>query len=150
MAQSPSALSLRATRVLVRRVSVGYRADMKFSEADTSGGHLILGYDPGRILIGGRVYTHGLIVSPEHIDPDWGPESATDLAAEHFEALAALDPQIILVGTGRRQVFPDPRTYRTVLQRGLGVDIMDTGAACRTYNILVSEGRKVVAGLIMC
>jgi len=131
-------------------MSVGYFAGMKFSEADSDGSHLILGYGPGRILIGGRIYTHGLIVSPERIDTDWGPENAIDLAVEHFAALLALDPQIIIVGTGKHQIFPDPNTYLPVLQRGLGVDIMDTGAACRTYNILVSEGRKVAAGLIMC
>ncbi len=130
-------------------MSIGYLADMKFSEAGSDGGYLILGYGPGRILIGGRVYTRGLIVSPERIDTDWGPKNAADLAAEHFEALLALDPQIIIVGTGKHQVFPDPNTYLTVLRRGLGVDIMDTGAACRTYNILVSEGRKVAAGLTM-
>lgn len=129
---------------------VGYLADMKFSAADSDGGHLILGYDPGQILIGGQIYTRGLIVSPERIDTNWGPENAIDLAAEHFEALLALDPQIIIVGTGKHQVFPDPNTYLIVRQRGLGVDIMDTGAACRTYNILASEGRKVAAGLLMC
>jgi len=123
---------------------------MKFSEADSAGGHLIIGYGPGRILIGGRTYTRGLIVSPEHIDADWGPRNAKDLAAEHFDALLTLDPQIIIVGTGKYQVFPDPGIYLAILQRGLGIDIMDTGAACRTYNILVSEGRKVAAGLIMC
>ncbi|MCB2262015.1 MAG: Mth938-like domain-containing protein [Candidatus Thiosymbion ectosymbiont of Robbea hypermnestra] len=123
---------------------------MKFSEADSGSGHPILGYDPGRIRIGGQVYTQGLIVSPEHIEPGWGPKSATDLTAEHFAALAALDPRIVIVGTGKRQVFPDPNAYRALLRRGLGVDIMDTGAACRTYNILMSEGRRVVAGLLMC
>jgi len=131
-------------------MSVGYLVAMKLSAADSDSGHLILGYDPGRILIGGRIYTHGLIVSPERIAADWGPENAIDLAAEHFEALLAFDPRIIIVGTGKHQVFPDPDTYLTVLQRGLGIDIMDTGAACRTYNILASEGRKVAAGLIMC
>jgi len=136
--------------LLVYRLSLGYLAGMRFSAADSDGGHLILGYGPGRILIGGRTYTRGLIVSPERIDTDWGPENAIDLAAKHFDALLALDPQIIIIGTGKHQIFPDPNTYLTALQQGLGVDIMDTGAACRTYNILVSEGRKVVAGLIMC
>jgi len=122
---------------------------MKFSAADTDSGHLILHYDPSRILIGGRAYTQGLIVSPEHIQPGWGPASATELTAEHFAALAALDPRVLIIGTGERQIFPDPNAYRALLRRGLGVDIMDTGAACRTYNTLVSEGRKVVAGLLM-
>jgi len=122
---------------------------MKFSEADTSGGYRIFGYDPGRILIGNRVYTRSLIVGPDHIGPDWGPESAADLAAKHFVALVALAPRIIIIGTGSQQVFPDPGLYRDLLRQGLGVEIMDTGAACRTYNILMSEGREVAAGLIL-
>jgi uncharacterized protein len=123
---------------------------MKFAQADIGGGHLILGYEPGRILIGDQAYTRGLIVSPGRIVAGWGPVRAEDLATEHFEALVALDPQVIIVGTGKCQVFPAPQVYLPALQRRLGVEIMDTGAACRTYNILMSEGRRVVAGLIMC
>ena len=122
---------------------------MKLAQGNTDGGHLILGYEPGRIFVGDRVYTQGLIVSPERIVTGWGPARAEDLAVEHFEALVELDPQVIIVGTGERQVFLDPRDYLVALQRGLGVEVMDTGAACRTYNILMSEGRKVAAGLIM-
>lgn len=122
---------------------------MKFAEADNEGGHLILGYEPGQIVVDGRSYKNGLIVSPEHIVTGWGPESAADLAEEHFEALLELDPQVVILGTGERQVFPDPRVYLAVMQRGLGVEIMNTGAACRTYNILMAEGRRVAAGLIM-
>jgi len=123
---------------------------MKFAEADTEGGHLILGYEPGRIVVDGRSYNDGLIVSPERIVTGWGPESAADLAEEHFEALIELDPQVIILGTGPHQVFPDPRVFLAAMQRGLEVEIMDTGAACRTYNILMAEGRRVAAGLIMC
>jgi uncharacterized protein len=130
-------------------MAIGYVAAMKFAEASTDGGHLILGYEPGRISVDGRSYTDGLIVSPERIVTGWGPEAAADLSAEHFQALVELDPQVIIVGTGQRQVFPDPRVYLAAMQRGLGVEIMDTGAACRTYNILMSEGRRVAAGLIM-
>lgn len=130
-------------------MAVGYLGGMRFSAAHTDGGHLILSYGPGRIYVGERIYTRGLIVSPERIATDWGPESAADLAAEHFEALLEFDPKIIIVGTGRHQVFPNPSTYLAVLQQGLGIEVMNTGAACRTYNILVSEGRKVTAGLMM-
>jgi uncharacterized protein len=122
---------------------------MKFAEASTEGGHLIVGYEPGRIVVDGRSYNEGLIVSPERIVPGWGPEIAADLAEKHFEAIVALDPQVIVLGTGKHQVFPEPRVYLTAMQRGVGVEVMDTGAACRTYNILMAEGRRVVAGLIM-
>ena len=122
---------------------------MKFAEASTEGGHLILGYEPGRIVVDGRSYNEGLVVSPERIVSGWGPEIAVDLAERHLEPIIALDPQVIILGTGRHQVFPDPRVYLTPMQRGVGVEVMDTGAACRTYNILMAEGRRVVAGLIM-
>jgi uncharacterized protein len=123
---------------------------MKFAEADTDGGHRILGYGPGRIVVDGRSYVDSLIVSPDRIIAAWGPSTAADLRAVHFETLTALNPQVIVIGTGERQVFPDPHLYFALLERGLGVEIMDTGAACRTYNILMSEGRRVAAGLIMC
>lgn len=131
-------------------MAMGYVACMKFSEADTGGGNLIQGYEPGRIRIGDRTYTGGLIVSPARIITGWGPEYPAELVAEHFEVLMELDPQVVIVGTGAQQVFPEPRAYLPVLQRGLGVELMDTGAACRTYNILMSEGRRVAAGLLMC
>lgn len=130
-------------------MAIGYVGVMKFAESNTDDGHQILGYEPGRIVIDGQSYTDGLIVSPEHIITAWGPDAAAELAVEHFDALIELDPQVIVLGTGERQVFPDPRVYRAAMQRGLGVEIMDTGAACRTYNILMSEGRKVAAGLMM-
>jgi uncharacterized protein len=123
---------------------------MKFAEAHIDGAHLIQGYEFGRIFIGARTYRQGLIVSPERIVTGWGPGCAADLAREHFEALLELDPQVIIVGTGENQFFPDPRTYLATSRLGFGIEFMDTGAACRTYNILVSEGRKVVAGLIIC
>ena len=123
---------------------------MRFAEVGTDSGNLIASYEPGRILVGTRAYTNGLIVSPERIVTPWGPDSVKDLEAEHLQALLELEPQVVIIGTGQRQVFPDPRAYIAALQTGLGVEIMDTGAACRTYNILMSEGREVAAGLIMC
>ena len=139
-----------SSSALVCSLPIEYVFRMKFAEARTEGGHLILGYEPGRIVVDGRSYNEGLIVSPERIVRGWGPALATDLAEEHLCALVELDPQVVILGTGARQVFPGPRFYRAAIQRGLGVEVMDTGAACRTYNILVAEGRDVAAGLIMC
>ena len=122
---------------------------MNFAQADSGDGHFIQGYEPGRIIVDGRGYGESLIVSPERIIPGWGPASADELTEDHLAALAGLAPQVVVIGTGERQVFPDPRLYFSLLQRGTGVEIMDTGAACRTYNILMSEGRSVAAGLIV-
>ncbi|MFB1489942.1 MULTISPECIES: Mth938-like domain-containing protein [unclassified Thiocapsa] len=123
---------------------------MKFSQADGSSGHLIDAYGSEGILIGGRRFTRGLIVTPSRVEEGWGPAQPADLTVEHLEALIAIEPeiQIIVLGTGEIQVFPDPALYFAVIGRGVGFEVMDTGAACRTYNILMSEGRRVVAGLL--
>jgi len=122
---------------------------MKFSEADRGNGHLINGYEPGRVVVDGQSYREGLIVSPECIVEDWGPAAAAALTVEHIGALLALSPQVIVIGTGRRQVFPNPAVYAAATECGVGVEIMDTGAACRTYNIVMAEGRRIAAGLII-
>jgi len=122
---------------------------MKFSELGNDGGGLIQGYEPGRLFIGGKAYTESLVLWPQGILSAWGPANAGELAAAHMQAILDLAPQVVLLGTGRRQVFPDPEVYRLALRQGLGLEVMDTGAACRTYNILLSEGRRVVAGLII-
>lgn len=122
---------------------------MRFSEADDSGGYLIEGYGTDWILIAGRQYRRGLILTPSDIIEPWGPASAADIGAEHLDDLLRPNPRIILLGTGARQVFPDPSIYLGVQGRGIGIEIMSTAAACRTYNILMSEGRAVVAGLLI-
>jgi uncharacterized protein len=121
---------------------------MKFSEDAGRGHHRIDAYGQGRIVIDGRDFCTGLIVTPTRIVEGWGPQTPNGLSADHIAALVALDPQVIVIGTGARQVFPHPRVYAEALARGLGVEVMDTGAACRTYNILVGEGRRVAAGLL--
>lgn len=122
---------------------------MKFSQADSDGGHLIQGYAPDHVIIDDHTYRGGLIVSPDRIITGWGPAEASALSAAHLDALIALAPQVIILGTGTRQVFPDPALYARVLEHGIGFEVMDTGAACRTYNILMSEGRRVAAALLL-
>jgi uncharacterized protein len=141
-----------APRVSVRLFAsggLGYGAEMRFAEADNSSGHLIGGYGADGILIDGRRYQSSLILTPRQIIEEWGPASAAELARAHLDAILALDPQVILLGTGARHVFPDPAVYAWALERRAGVEVMDTGAACRTYNLLMSEGRRVAAGLIL-
>ncbi|KAA6186959.1 hypothetical protein F2Q65_03465 [Thiohalocapsa marina] len=121
---------------------------MKFSEIADSGTNLIEAYDAGRVRINGQDYSGALMVTAQSVSTDWGPAAAGDLTAGHLEALLAAEPQVVIIGTGQVQRFPDPTLYAGLLARGIGVEIMDTGAACRTYNILVSEGRRVVAGLL--
>jgi uncharacterized protein len=123
---------------------------MRFSEADGSSGLPIEAYGSAGILIGGRRFTRGLIVTPNRVEEGWGPAHPDDLTVEHLDALLAIESetQVIVLGTGEIQVFPDPALLFSVIGRGVGFEVMDTGAACRTYNILMSEGRHVVAGLL--
>jgi uncharacterized protein len=121
---------------------------MKFSEFDTDAGPLIEAHEPGQVRIQGHHYRGTLALTAGRVLPDWGPAQFEQLEQVHFEAIAALSPQVVVLGTGARQRFPDPALYAGLLERGIGIEIMDTGAACRTYNILAGEGRRVVAALI--
>jgi uncharacterized protein len=121
---------------------------MRFAESDSSGGYGIEAYGPEGIRIAGRTLRTGLILTPEVLVEDWGPDEPSALDADHLIPLLDLKPELILLGTGATQRFPEPDIYYQVLRLGIGFEIMDTGAACRTYNILVAEGRRVVAGLM--
>jgi uncharacterized protein len=122
---------------------------MKFSEADSTGSYLIESYSAGWISLSGRCYTRSLILTPTDIIEPWGPTRAADLTRQHLTAIERLAPRVALIGTGDQPAFLDPVLYAGLLERGIGVEVMTTGAACRTYNILVAEGRDVVAGLIL-
>jgi uncharacterized protein len=121
---------------------------MRFAESDDSNGYLVQAYGPEGIRIGARLYSRGLILAPQRIVEDWGPVRMELLDAGHIQPLIDLQPEVIVLGTGRSQVFPDPAVYAGLLAGRIGFEVMDTGAACRTYNILVSEGRRVVAALL--
>jgi len=121
---------------------------MRFAESDSSGGYRIEAYGPEGIRVAGRTLRTGLILTPEVLVEDWGPDEPSALDADHLAPLIDLAPELILLGTGAAQHFPEPTVYYQVLSLGIGFEIMDTGAACRTYNILVAEGRRVVAGLM--
>jgi uncharacterized protein len=121
---------------------------MKFAEIEDGSANLIEAYDAGSIRINGRDYAGGVAVTAEQVVSNWGPEHIDELDARHVAELMATEPQVVVIGTGSRQQFPEPDIYLGLLERGVGVEIMDTGAACRTYNILVSEGRRVAAGLL--
>jgi uncharacterized protein len=88
------------------------------------------------------------VITPRQVMADWPPQGIEDLAAEHLAALAELDPEVVILGTGEILQFPAPRVGAVLVERQIGLEIMDTAAACRTYNILVAEGRMVVAALM--
>ncbi len=122
---------------------------MKFTMADEGDNYLIRSYGAGEVIINEYRHTRSVIVTPKQIIGDWPPQTFAELAPEHFSTLATLNPQLVILGTGANQQFPDPALYASLLERGVGVEVMATPSACRTYNILVTEGRKVAAALLL-
>ena len=109
----------------------------------------ITSHGPGYVALGGQRFTRTVLLGPEGIDATWGPETFDGLDASHFAALAAIPCDVALLGTGVRQRFPAPALLRPLIEAGRGVEVMDTPAACRTYNVLIAEGRTVAAALIV-
>jgi uncharacterized protein len=109
----------------------------------------IRGYGNGQISVNELQLRCSVIVTPERLITDWRPQNFDQLSATDFHILQELKPEIVLLGTGERHRFPHPRLLRPMLERNLGVEVMATAAACRTYNVIVAEGRRVAAALIM-
>ena len=110
--------------------------------------HFIRSVGLAGIRIGGTTYGGSLIVTAEQILTDWAPSSFTDLRLEHLEALLALEPEVALLGTGETHAVLERELLAELYGRGIGLEVMTTDAACRTFNILVADGRRVAAGLL--
>ena len=108
----------------------------------------VTAYGPGYIEVNAQRHPHALLVQPESPAQPWAVADFDSLQPEHFEQIAALGPEVVLLGTGARQRFPHPRLLAALTRARIGVEAMDTGAACRTYNILMTEGRRVLAALL--
>jgi uncharacterized protein len=109
----------------------------------------ITGHGPGWVAVNGDKVSHSLVVSAHGDRLDWQCERFDSLSAEHFERLLALRPELVVFGSGERLRFPSPALLRALVGRNIGVETMDTRAACRTFNILAGEGRRVVAALLI-
>jgi uncharacterized protein len=109
----------------------------------------ITSYDAGHIAVNGRRLTKSFLLTPHRLIEDWPPASFDRLTESDLLAVARLDCPIVLLGTGRRQHFPAAALLRPLIERRVGVEVMDSFAACRTYNILMAEGRDVAAALIV-
>lgn len=122
---------------------------MKMSLDTGTASYLIRAYAPGSITINQAEYTADLIVMPDWLITDWESAPVAELRAAHFDLLADYGPEIVLLGTGREQRFPPARLIADLGRRGIGLEVMDTAAACRTFNVLMSEDRRVAAALMM-
>ena len=100
------------------------------------------------IRVGDEWHAGALLLSAERLVEGWAPDCASRLSPEHFEAVLELRPSIVLLGTGSRQEIVMPERLAPLLRRGIGVEVMTTEAACRTFNVLAAEGREVVAALL--
>lgn len=120
---------------------------MKLHLSRPGGVNTFTGYGDGYVLLNGQRRDASLIVLPER-ELAWTASAFERLQAEDFVALAGLDVQIVLLGTGRRQRFPHPRLTVSLAKARIGLEVMDTQAACRTFNILVAEERRVAAALL--
>ena len=122
---------------------------MKFAQDSQDEGYVITAYDDDSISINGKPFNDSLIVATTQLIEDWKLDNIELLQTDHIEQILSLKPELIIIGTGKNLVFPVVEVYSRIIESGIGVDFMDTRAACRTYNILMSEGRNVVAGLIL-
>jgi len=122
---------------------------MKFTLDRPGTLYVVRGYAPGQLRIGEREFVRSVVVAADTLIEDWPPQRIGELNAADLEPVLALKPQVLLLGSGARQVFPSPELLAQLYAARIGFEVMDTAAACRTYNVLVGEGRDVAAALII-
>jgi uncharacterized protein len=122
---------------------------MRLTDDRTAGAFLVRSYAPGELRVGDAVLHRSCLISAGQLVDDWRPQTLDELSEADLAAVFALQPEIVVLGSGERQRFPDPRLLAAIMTRGIGCEVMDTGAACRTYNVLVSESRRAVAALFL-
>ena len=120
---------------------------MKLHATRPSGVNTITGYGEGYVMVNGERRSSSVVVLPDRIE-QWPAKTFDQLSVEDFAFLRTLNAEIVLLGTGPRQRFPHPRLTDALARAGIGLEVMDLQAACRTYNILVAEERKVAAALL--
>jgi uncharacterized protein len=121
---------------------------MKFHLSINSGQNIFTAHGEGYVQVNDQRYERPLIVTPEQVLSDWPARSFAALTETDFSHFLSLKPEVLLLGTGSQHHFAHPKLYRALTAAGIGVEFMSTPAACRTYNILAGEDRKVVVGIL--
>lgn len=121
---------------------------MKLSLSDDSQTYLITAYAEGEFTVRGQILTGSQIIWPDRPPIAWSTVDINALNQDSFDLIATEDVEAIILGTGKKLVFPEDQWLEQFYKRSVGIEIMDTAAACRTYNILVSEGRNILAALL--
>jgi uncharacterized protein len=117
---------------------------------DTPAGiNLVTHLGPDGIRVGEQTLARSFVVSAAELHAEWGVSDPKQVSLESLAPALALAPEILVLGTGARIAFPESRVFAALAERGIGLEVMDTAAACRTYNVLVGEERPVVAALIL-
>ena len=122
---------------------------MRFTEDSSSGINVIRAYGNGELRVNENLYRGGVILSAATVIADANVQNLEDLLAMDVSRALALEPELVLLGTGARQVFPASSFGAQFLRAGIGFEVMDTGAACRTFNVLVGEQRRAAAILLL-
>ena len=121
---------------------------LKLHLSNISGVNLFTGYGEGHVMVNRQRHEQNVVVLRDQLLTGWRPAGFDDLLADDFAMLAGLKPEIVLLGTGARLRFPRPELTRALIEARIGLEVMDIQAACRTYNILAAEERKVAAALL--
>jgi uncharacterized protein len=122
---------------------------MRIALDNAAGVNIVTSYEPGEVRIRDRPFTTSLIALPDQLFPDWEHGRPAELRAASLALILEQRPEVLILGTGETQVFPDPASFVPLMDFGIGFEIMDNGAACRTYNILLAEGRRVALALML-
>ena len=122
---------------------------MKFQPDQLAGTNVITRHERQALWVGQQRFDHSLLVPWQGLVQRWAPRRPEDLSAADFEAVLALGPELVIFGSGPRQKFVPAALMRALIDHRIGVETMDTAAACRTYNVLVAEGRSAVAALLL-
>ena len=122
---------------------------MKFTQQSPAGAHLIRRYGADLIVIGEEEIRRSCLVSAATLMRDWPPRNVEDLAIAHLAPIFELAPEVVVLSTGATQKFPRAALRAEFAMRRIGLEIMEVGAACRTYNVLVSEERRVLGAILL-
>jgi uncharacterized protein len=122
---------------------------LKLHLANLGDTKLFTAHGSDHVMVNGERHDHSIVVLAKEVRNDWVVASFDEFTETHFVYFISLKPDVLLLGTGAQQRFPHPRLYRALTDAGIGVECMDTPAACRTYNILVAEDRRVIAAILI-
>jgi uncharacterized protein len=122
---------------------------MQLAQENPDFTYVLRGVSAGGVLVNQETLSRSFLLAPNQLVQDWPPTSAAGLTPEDMQAVLALDPVLVLLGTGSRQQFPAPAVMAALLTRGIGIEVMDNAAAARTFNVLATEGRRVVAAFLL-